>query len=389
MQGLRKCCLYDYPAVQPEVIGTRESHKDMIVGHKGVNGLVWLGYISCLLLGSISWADDGSGSVEPVEVVSPEPEKEQSAPESGGEGIAKAPPSVRYHSAESCVRQDPQTGLTGWIDSAHCVFSWRANASARWVDDWFGEQGDDASAYVVLQTGVGWSEAEQTYTVRKLSAHFDLPSARKRWRLVLTNEQEDSGGELIPGGDPLNSGAGTSSAALRWLAYMKDALRMDLDLGVRSGPEAFVRARVSDSVAFRQYYLLRGRQVFRYGSEERGYSSTSVDLERILGPNSVLLFANSAQWKEAELERGFVWGESLSLLHQMEREQSLGYGLRVYGVTRPQRMTDGWGPYLMYRRGVWRDWLHMEVEPAYTKRRDQQGEWIGSIEFRIEAQFGK
>lgn len=294
----------------------------------------------------------------------------------------------------SCILRDEEGRFLGWLDYQHCVFSGRTVASARWFDDLFGEWSDDEATMMVrVVTELGWDEENGFSSAARIRAYADLPNARERLRLVITDEEET---EPIPGqGDrvvpqPLRNARDSSSVALRWFPRDRHRFRTDLDVGVRGGPEIYTRLRLRRQWGLTEYSVLKASQTFRYGTESQGLSSSQLDAERVMSARSVLRLSTVYRFAEADHDDGFVWTHGLSMSQQFRefRDASLGYGVAVSGHTRPGIHKESYGPWLVWRQSFWRDWLYYEIEPRFTHYRDLDWDGVPSLEIRLEAQFG-
>lgn len=293
--------------------------------------------------------------------------------------------------AANCVRRDSAGRFMGWMDHQHCVYSGRTLATARWLDDFFGDWHDDEASMMlrlISQTVIEESEgASMRVSVR---ASADLPNARRRLRLIVS---DDSDPEEALGGEPGSRQRREdtqSSAALRWIPAVKHWWESAIDLGVRGvdPPDFFIRARGRRSWGLTEDSILRLAQTLRYGSESRERSVSQVDLERALDSNSVLRLGSTYDYFAERNSEGFVWTHALSLSHALRRSRSLSYGFAVNGHTQPNWRGESLGPWVAYRRSFLRPYLFVELEPRYTWFREFDWDGRVSTVLRLEMQFG-
>lgn len=346
------------------------------------------------LIASLAQADESS--LLPSLEASPAETAPLGEAQSAGEApvVMESERSSRAGKDTSCILRDEQGRFQGWVDYQHCVFSGRTTASARWFDDLFGEWSEDEAAMMVrVVTEAGWDEENGFSSAARIRAKADLPNARERLRLVVTDEEE---ADELPAQDErvapqaLRRLRDTSSVALRWFPRDRHKVRTDLDVGVRGGPEIYTRLRLRRQWGLTQDSVLKATQTFRYGTESLGVSSSQLDAERAMSGRSVLRLSTVYRFSEREHDDGFVWSHGLSMSHVFREysDASLGYGFSVSGHTRPDIHKESYGPWLVWRQSVWRDWLYYEIEPRLTHYRELDWDRVPSLVVRLEAQFG-
>jgi hypothetical protein len=299
--------------------------------------------------------------------------------------------------ADQCVRRDYSGRFMGWMDYKHCIYSGRTLATARWFDDLFGDwHEDEASMQLRIITQVTSEEFEGASMKVTVRASAELPNARRRVRLIVSDENDPE--------EVFNREAGTgtrrnrqlrgednrSSAALRWSPFSKEALDTTMDVGVRGvdPPDLFVRARARKTWSLTQDSIARVAQTFRYGSESKERSVTQIDFERAMDENSVLRFSNTYDYFAPRNSEGFYWAHTLSLSHAFRRARSLSYGVSLGGPTQPNWVVESYGPWMAFRRPFLRPYLFYEVEPRYSWYRDLDWEGRASLTVRVEMQVG-
>lgn len=333
-----------------------------------------------LLLGIPGGAGADPGTEVPP-VVSPDPSPTLARPAAGN---------------ENCIRRDDKGRFQGWMDFQHCVFSGRTVASARWFDDLFGDWSEEEAGMLIrLVSETGWDEENGLSSVVRLRARADLPNARERLRLVVTDDED--GNEQVQTREERETPQGlrqsreTSSVAIRWLPRERHRIKSDFDIGVRSGPDIYARLRLSRQWGVTDNSILRVGQTFRYGTESTGVSTSHLNMERAVSGRSVLRFSTVYRFDEQDHDDGFLWTHGVSMSHVLReyKDASLGYGFSVSGHTRPDTRKESYGPWLQWRQSFLRDWLYYEVEPRLTRYRELDWDTVPSIVLRLEAQIGQ
>lgn len=291
---------------------------------------------------------------------------------------------------KDCIRRDESGNFQGWMDYKHCVYSGRATASARWFDELFGEWSDeDARVMVRVIAEQGWDEENGWSTQARIRASADLPKAKARLRLVIEDEGEEAlSEEQRTRPRALRDLRDNATVALRWTPLETAGIRSDVDVGVRSGPDIYARLRLSKLWGLTDDAVMKVGQIFRYGTESHGVSTSQLLMEQAVGSRSVLRLSNVFQFEENAHPNGFIWTHGLSMSHVIEHDTSLSYGISIEGHTRPDYRKESYGPWLIWRQSVWRDWLYYEIEPRLTRYRGVDWDAVPSLIVRLEAQFG-
>lgn len=314
---------------------------------------------------------------------------ESSEPPEQTEPLLPAPVATAQP-ARDCLRRDSAGRFVGWVDYQHCVVSGRTVATALWFDDLFGDwHEDEASLLLRLIAEAGWDEEGGPATNLRLRGSAELPNAFTRLRLVISDDDAD---EAEPEGEvseALGDFRDSASVALRWIPFSGLGFKTDVDVGVRSTPEAYVRWRLRQQWLIGSENLLRAGQTFRYGSERRGESVSQLQAERALDADSTLRLATAWRIEEEDTASGFAWSHGLSLQHAVGDDGSLSYGWSVGGITRPHYQRERHGPWLVWRQSLWRDWLFYEIEPRITYYRRLDWDDVPSLVLRLEAQIGR
>lgn len=119
--------------------------------------------------------------------------------------------------ADNCIDRDSNGRFMGWVDRNHCIYSGRTLAGARWFDDLFGDWYDDEARVLVrIISETGFAEGQNASSTIQVRASAELPNAKKRLRLVITDDSDRD--ERLSGQDALsqlNRTSGKVSAAVR------------------------------------------------------------------------------------------------------------------------------------------------------------------------------
>jgi len=289
-----------------------------------------------------------------------------------------------------CIHRDEEGRFQGWVDYQHCVYSGHTTASARWFDELFGEWSDEQARMLVrVVTEMGWDEANGWSTQARIRASADLPRAKARLRLVIEDDGEEvPTAEQRENPQALRNLRDNASLALRWIPLERAGIRTDVDVGISSGPDIYTRLRLSRHWGLTDNSVLKLGQTFRYGMESHGISTSQLQVERAIGNRAVLRFSNVFRFEEDDHPNGFIWTHGLAMSHVIKHDTSLSYGIAISGHTRPDYRKESYGPWLIWRQSIWRDWLYYEIEPRLTRYRGVDWDTVPSLFLRLEAQIG-
>jgi hypothetical protein len=303
-------------------------------------------------------------------------------------------PVVSDERDQSCLRRDEAGRFQGWMDYHHCVFSGRTMATAQWFDDLFGDWNEDQAEMLLSVIGeTGWDEEFGWSSAARIRARVDLPNASARLRLIVSDDGNGSvsteAERSVPRG--LTNLQESTSIALRWIPRAWHHIRSDIDVGVRGGPDVFLRLRLRRQWGLTDDVILKGGQTFRYGTESLGISTSQLEWERAMSEHAVLRIGTVYRFEENNHADGFLWSDGVSMSHGFHewKDASLGYGVTVSGHTHPDYRKESYGPWLLWRQSFWRDWLYYEVEPRLTWYRKLNWDAVPSVVLRLEAQFGR
>lgn len=341
--------------------------------------------------GELAPADAVEGPEPPV-LLRPDTPPEPAAPLVPAPAIATSAP-IPEKAAGNCIKRDEEGRLIGWMDYQQCVFSGRTLASAIWFDDLFGDWHDnDAKLMLRAITEVTMAESEGSRFRFRLRASAALPNAKKRLRLVVTDDSESD--ESVAGQDvlsQLNSDRDKLSTALRWIPFERAGIQSDFDIGVRgiAPPDIFVRTRLRKSWNVMRDAAIRFGETLRYGSETQGSSITQLDFEYAASETALARLSSAYEYRQDNHEHGMLWGHGISMSHVLGGPRSLGYGFSASGHTKPNWKDDNYGPWVLYRSNFLRPWMFYELEPRVTWYEDKAGGAVLSLTLRLEVQLGK
>lgn len=139
----------------------------------------------------------------------------------------------------------------------------------------------------------------------------------------------------------------------------------DIDLGANSDSDIYVQFLAKKKWVLRHDISLDTQQLFRYGADSKNYSETTLNLNQTLHDNT--LFSNRFNLNKSQNE-AYTWENRTFQQYQFLKNQQLVYGVYSGGVYDQEKKdweVQTWGPYLSWRRPLWRDWIFINNQLSY------------------------
>lgn len=285
--------------------------------------------------------------------------------------------------ADSETEEPPIT----WVDSSHGYATDRTQALTQWMDNFFGDPIDDleqAESFLRAELIDDWEDEDGHKLKVRLRGKVQLPRISKRLDLVFAGDENEAA--VSP--EERNE---DDSVSLQYELTDKKNSRFDLTLGAsRGGLRPGVRFRHSNAMGERSSYRFLER--VQYEKDDGLFSTTQLDFYHAIGADDSLRWSNRLRY--GEKTDGSEWRTSLSLrqryLIDTKRPVATSAFVVVNGVTEPESYTKNYKLGFLFRRQIYRDFLFMEVQPAYNYRRrnvDENRHGVWSIVFKLEIAF--
>ena len=274
-------------------------------------------------------------------------------------------------------------GDVTWVDTSHAVVTNQAQALTEWMDDFFGDPEYDleqAESQLRLELIDDWeTEDGHDFKVR-LRGKVQLPRISQRLNLVFNGEESEL--------DDEEDRRVNDEIGFQLNMRERRRSRFDLTMGFSGGHlRPGVKYRNEGPIDKRHSYRFIER--VQYSDKEKFFSITQADLNRIVDENSVLRWSNRGIW--GERTNGVEWRSRLALRQRLfpnaRRPVAVTYFGAISGETRPEKFEKNYRVGFLWRRQVYRDFLFLELEPAYNYRRqnfedDRKSVW--SMVVRLE-----
>lgn len=293
---------------------------------------------------------------------------------------------------------------TNWIDMQHSQIRQTLHNWSNQIDDWFGtpDPNKPASANLRIMLDNEWNHYDGYSIKPRIRGKIKLPTLKQHLSVVfgdedLDNQSRDNHQLHRNYKTPLHqdkkydskqSRDDNASLALRW-SKQAEALGVDtdLDLGIRSGADIFLRAKVAKTWQHNDLFSTRLEQIYRYGINSKHYLRTNLENK---WTETQTVFINNHTYLEYrhDVDEELIWGNSLYRQHDFEGYKRLNYGLFVGGdVEHKKASLNYYGPFVNWRQPIWREWLFIQPEVHYynDKKADRKHH-LGAF-FRVEAIF--
>jgi hypothetical protein len=278
---------------------------------------------------------------------------------------------------------------TNWIDTGRENLNKRADALANWADSFFGHTRsveDAASSIIRIRPQFEWDEEDDTDWKIRATGRLYLPRASERLSVVFLGQDDDFEDEFY---DPATTASGDSSLAIEYQIGDRNEHKAYLFAGVKAGPKGQLGARYRYQAPFLDRNRFRfSEELFWVGGDGFG-TLTRVDIDRTLSSNTLLRWANRAEYSEES--NGIEWNSRIAWAKRLDPGAALRAFTFIRGETDPELLKSrGFG--MAYRRQFLRDWLFWEIEPRYAwrkRQRDNDREGVAMIKLRLEAVIGE
>ncbi len=295
------------------------------------------------------------------------------------------------------------TEKQSWLDrKQHEIRNWTDRSSHK-IDNWFGQPdpNDPASATLRLIIDNSWNKHDGYEVSPRLRGKIKLPTLERKISLVfgddsLDNElnnnvaitDENPGSTSSKALDRERTQESNSSLALRWSDFSKRLpFETDLDLGIRSGDDIYVRLKASRDWQLENDFRFHAEQIYRYGIDSENYLRTNLELTHAR-PNQPFLSNQLSLTYADKQDDDVTWDNYLFRQHQFFQNNRFAYGLYTGGFYNNNDLRlNSWGPYISLRQTFVREWFFLQGDLNYLNdHREDRSHFLGVL-VRMEALF--
>ena len=316
--------------------------------------------------------------------------------------FAAAPSVLPAQSSHNNVKTTQETANLNWVDKKHTGLNSLIDQSAIEINSWFEGDAQTKPAYGSLRLILdqAYSETDGYQTKVRVRGKLKLPALEDKVSLVFGDDRLDDelGNQVDPANPALDDTQRSltlkqtreenNSVALR-ISALTDNLPFDsdLDVGLRSGDDPYVRLKLDRSFELPEDFNFYAAQIYRYGAQSGEYLQTNLELAH--APPGLALIADQFKITSSDEESDDMrLSNRLFRQHQFFKNHRFQYGLYQGAyVDSGEAKLNAYGPYTSWRQPLLREWFFVQADLNYfnNKREELNHEPSGLL--RLEALF--
>lgn len=266
-----------------------------------------------------------------------------------------------------------------WADQKQKIASQKTDQLAQKIDDWFGETDPNrpATATLRLLFDHRWDDYEGYQLRPRIRGKIRLPTLENKFSVVfgddtLDNELENNiaitneNQTADRGFDKTRSREDNSSLAIRWNELSNYVpFETDLDLGIRSGDDFYLRLKASKDWQLVNDFSLLAEQIYRYGIDSKNYFRTNLEVKYHPAQSAFLANQLSLTFADEQID-DMQWENFSFRQHQFFHGNRFNYGLYSAGYANDTSLhLNSWGPFISWRQPFLREWFYLQTDLNY------------------------
>ncbi len=290
---------------------------------------------------------------------------------------------------EDCT-EDIEEKKSG-VDITHGYLTKRFDGIAVWVDNFFGSELEDqerARSFVRFRLENEFVEGGGDDSRLRIRGKLYLPKTRNRLNLFFSEETDQENNESLGETDTRDSEAGSSQFGLEFLTKENSRLSTGLRIGLRSGDELLLEARVKYDIVQNKKFLIKLYEQL-YWQDTIGFGSkTTLHTDFPVSDKSLYRWSN--QWHYYEPFKGGFWHSSFSHSYRFSPKHALTQYYALNAETDPSYLTLDHGPGFLFRVNTWKKWFFIELGARYVWERlelEEEREGVLKVIGRLEILF--
>ena len=284
-----------------------------------------------------------------------------------------------------------------WMDEKQKKWSGDVVDIGAYIDGFMGDIDtlkDTNKSYVRVYFDFDGSKNDSIGIKPKIRFSLDLPIAKKKLRLVVESDPDESIQErnLAQLPSTVQSESEGLYASFRYLFDSEKWQRLSFDWGVKARlpPDPFARSRAVRRWELSDYWDMHySQEVFWFESKGLG-SYTQFDFDRYFDSNDdfFLRVTNVLDWNERREQFDLL--EQLSLYQDVSDKRAVQYAVGFTGLNRESHsVITNFFTRATYRRRLYKDWLFYELTPGVEFPRDEDFKANPFISLRLEILFSE
>lgn len=245
--------------------------------------------------------------------------------------------------------------------------------------------------YARIRLAQTWLEGEGLVNDSDIKFRLDLPSTKRRYRLIFENDTEEDG-TLSDRSNPTGLSSANldregMSAAVRLAIQDLENWHSDFDLGIRGSIplDPFVRHNLKREWDLGADWNFRVRQRAGY-FHSKGYTyNLQWGFDRFLEPDLTARYNTELKWEQDEDKLKF--GQVFGVTRQLNDRQLLDYGIGIVGQSWSSGLVEQYFTAITHRSLLYKDWLILDLVPEVRFPRENDFEDTLAFTLRLEVLF--
>ena len=274
-------------------------------------------------------------------------------------------------SEQNVVASAQQTSWQ-WLLEQRQHVSRQVTRLGRNLDEWLAGEGIGEQlneTYLSVRFNQLYGTIDHYNSKLKIGGRLDLPAVSERWKLIFESDVQELNTLQENVLDEANSG--DSIGGIRYQDETDSGWNLTHDVGIRSV------APIDPFYRFRARYVKPIGSVWSAGLDQkfwyydtRGWGfDTEVSFSRGLGFDRFLRVASKVNFQDSRDTTQF--SQTVALYRTLGPDETLGYELGLLGANKPSIQVNDYYVQTFYRRGLYEDWLFLEVTPQVLMSRDE------------------
>jgi hypothetical protein len=218
----------------------------------------------------------------------------------------------------------------------------------------------------------------------------DLPGTKKRWKFVLSSNENDEDGQQTPGtptAPPLPNEDTSGLAGLRYIAEKSILRNIHFDVGVKTSTplNPYTRARFRKTWLPDPWLFRLTEQLYWFNDTGAGLLSR-FDIERKLSEKWFGRSTSEADYKE-RIDEWYL-SQTFGVYRKVAKRQALNLEWQIIATDADNTKVNYYIYRLRWRINFWREWLFVEASPQILYDRERDFRSSLGLYLSVEAMFG-
>lgn len=236
-----------------------------------------------------------------------------------------------------------------------------------------------------------WLEGDGLVNDSDIKFRLDLPSTKRKYRLIFENDTEDEGtlsNRSNPTGlSDANLDRAGMSAAVRLAIRDLENWKSDFDVGIRGSIplDPFVRHNLKRHWELGSDWHMRMRQQVGYFHSKGYVYDLKWGFDRLLETDLAARYITELEWEQKEDKLQF--GQAFGVTKFLNDRQLLDHSIGIAGQSLSSGMVEIYYVALTHRTLLYEDWLILDLVPEIRYPRERDFEDTLAFTVRLEVLF--